>query len=728
LGAAFFPQFAPALGLTQASGDLGHLGILLTALGSVAAGNVANAIDALTLGQEPDWTSLGNKDLTRAVGKAIASVLMLVAQKNTQSRNVKANLQQVARSATDNWLNYYDRTIREENIKDIITPVLRGESSEVFLSQEDWKDIFIWLNMKSKEGGGFFFPEELYNEVAADLKEFFPKALLEVLKEDFARDGRAYAALSLQLLTGLRQELQQGNDEILSRVTQVENALREGEQDFFPEVSSQIESGFTQICERLGVVTEGINDLLQGQEAIEEQLRELTGEIRNNRAPSQTNVNINWIEICNNMLEPQRRLSSNLLLHTNEDSKFKREQIYVPLALIERRKSDKREGGIEPQVGTSLYEPHYEEKQRFEHEAFLEQILLKREGKTKGKQIAIIGEPGAGKTTLLQTIAAWVLEQKLGLPIWISLADLGKQSTWNIWKYLQSTWLSVATSPTQKTVAEIELAQKIEEGNVWLLLDGVDEAATSGLKVIQELANQLKGWLAQSQVILTCRLNVWEGDKNALADFETYRLLDFDYPQQVHQFIDNWFSSSNFTEKKERLKTELEKPEKTRLRDLIQNPLRLTLLCASWQNNEGELPKTKAGLYAQFVEQVYKWKSDIFPITFQEKRLLNKALGQLALQDIDTGNTRFRLRESFVREAIGDDSLFEKALQLGWLNNVGIAAESPTKERVYAFFHASFEEYFAAMEIDSAEFFLNHNNENPNPLSSNVSVTVQGVS
>ncbi|MBD3560312.1 HEAT repeat domain-containing protein, partial [Planktothrix sp. FACHB-1355] len=42
--------------------------------------------------------------------------------------------------------------------------------------------------------------------------------------------------------------------------------------------------------------------------------------------------------------------------------------------------------------------------------------------------------------------------------------------------------------------------------------------------------------------------------------------------------------------------------------------------------------------------------------------------------------------------------------------------ESRTDEPVYAFFHPTFQEYFAALAIDDWHFFLNHDNENPNPF------------
>jgi predicted NACHT family NTPase len=142
------------------------------------------------------------------------------------------------------------------------------------------------------------------------------------------------------------------------------------------------------------------------------------------QANSQQSDESFWQEICRAMLEKHKRLTTNELLFADDEMKFELEAIHVPLALVERNKPNKCSEDISPEQGSPLYEPSYEEKQRFEHQAFLEQIIRDGVGKTQGHRIALIGEPGAGKTTQLQTIAFWILNNNLGLPIWISLADL----------------------------------------------------------------------------------------------------------------------------------------------------------------------------------------------------------------------------------------------------------------------------------------------------------------
>jgi hypothetical protein len=160
----------------------------------------------------------------------------------------------------------------------------------------------------------------------------------------------------------------------------------------------------------------------------------------------------------------------------------------------------------------------------------------------------------------------------------------------------------------------------------------------------------------------------------------------------------------------------LKEPGKERIRDLVKNPLRLTLLCFNWYLGEGTLPETKAGLYEQFVADFYEWKREQFPTTAEQRRRLNAALGELAREAIDKEPTRFRLRHDFVCEFLGEldepNSFFQLALQLGWLNKVGVDAENPRKA-VYAFFHPTFQEYFAALAINNWRYLLNHFSGNP---------------
>ncbi|MCC5665378.1 NACHT domain-containing protein [Nostoc sp. CHAB 5784] len=237
---------------------------------------------------------------------------------------------------------------------------------------------------------------------------------------------------------------------------------------------------------------------------------------------------IDWQEICGTMLEKHKRLTTNELLFADDDNKFDDfKAIHVPLALVERNKPKKCSEDISPEQGSRLYEPSYEEKQRFEHEAFLEKIIRDGVGKTQGHRIALIGEPGAGKTTQLQTIAFWILNSNLGLPIWISLADLQGKSVEN---YLLQDWLKNALEVVRVEEQENAFADLFKNNRVWLLLDAADEM--SSLQPLTEISQQLTGWVKNARVVLTCRVNVWEANANALENFETYRLLNFEYPQQ----------------------------------------------------------------------------------------------------------------------------------------------------------------------------------------------------
>ncbi|MDZ8264450.1 hypothetical protein [Nostoc sp. ChiQUE01b] len=99
-------------------------------------------------------------------------------------------------------------------------------------------------------------------------------------------------------------------------------------------------------------------------------------------------------------------------------------------------------------------------------------------------------------------------------------------------------------------------------------------------------------------------------------------------------------------------------------------------------------------------------------VTEDQQKKLNAKLGELAKEAIDKEG--FRLREEFVIKYLDDpnkeNSPFFIARKLGWLNNVGVDDKN---KPVYAFFHPTFEEYFAVCSINDWKFFLDHNQQNP---------------
>ncbi len=289
-------------------------------------------------------------------------------------------------------------------------------------------------------------------------------------------------------------------------------------------------------------------------------------------------------------------------------------------------------------------------------------------------------------------------------------------------EYLEQKWLKDALVTIKELVPQAELsvrnvpeelkealAEKFtntQQGEIWLLLDGLDEMkATSPVEALTTIEKQIgSGYLAKARVVLSCRLNVWDANlTNPFSKFDIYRTLEFDESQR-DEFIQDWFNKLNKSQLGTDLITKLNEPEKERIRELVKNPLRLVLLCRIWTLQQGQLPETKAEFYQRYLPYFYNWKKNIRDLTRQsEKRTeLHQALGKLAIAAIDSGS-RYRLKDSLACQEMGEE-LFKLAEALGWLNIVD--RDLATDEAVYAFFHPTFQEYFAACAIDDWDFFL----------------------
>ena len=410
-----------------------------------------------------------------------------------------------------------------------------------------------------------------------------------------------------------------------------------------------------------------------------------------------------WQDICRRMLLDRKPLSSNTVIgQVYGDRNLIDEDLFVDLALVKpkRSKNPKHPQDIDPEKGSDLYNREEVEK-RFAYREFLDEVI----GQRTEKRLAIIGEPGAGKTTLLQKLAFWLLQETDDLVVWVSLAELGSQP---LGEYLEQKWLTEALRQSRAEI-KADWGNKFEGGAVWLLLDGLDEMSQTDLQGLN-----FRGWVTDARMIVTCRLNLWQGNPSQLQGFQTYLTQPFQ-DEQMQEFIRRWFrglvAEGEDVQLAESLWSELQESGKERIKDLCRNPLRLTLLCATWKV-EDALPETMADLYAGFVESVYGWKETAFPVTEEEKEQLNAALGELAKASLEGETSRFRLTHRLVCEHLGKPkakgSLFPLALKLGWLNEVGVAAENP-REKVYGFYHATFQEYFAALAVEDWDYFLPRN-------------------
>ncbi len=393
-----------------------------------------------------------------------------------------------------------------------------------------------------------------------------------------------------------------------------------------------------------------------------------------------------WRGICGQMLAEQKQLTTNAF--TNADGvSLQREEIYVPLAIVERKPP-------KPQSRNPQEEKEEEKLIPITEESFFEEVLRSGQSSSQGRRIAVIGEPGSGKTTRLQKIADWILEQGLGLPIWVSLADLTQPT---IAQYIEEFWLK----QTGQSLTIEALTQQKDQ--IWLLLDGVDEM-TSSVET-RHVSALWGGWLQGVRVVVSCRVNVWEADKNAFSGFDVFRNLEFS-PEQVRDYIRCWFAGAGDGATGEDLDRALTQSENYRLKELIQNPLRLWMLCHIQYKNRGGLPETQAELYGQFVDRVYDWKAD--EEILDQREAIDAALAKLALAAMEQQDevSRFRLRESWVVKKLGSRQIFEAVKRLGWLNRV---ERSP--EAICVFYHATFQEYFAALGVEDWDYFLPRDHE-----------------
>jgi predicted NACHT family NTPase len=163
------------------------------------------------------------------------------------------------------------------------------------------------------------------------------------------------------------------------------------------------------------------------------------------------------------------------------------DDVYVDLRLERRNQLTK----CQPNVSSECQLDLEKDSQTFEAKEFFQEVLKPRlNSESCRKPIVIIGESGAGKSIFLQKIGDWIFstEESKEVAIWLSMRDVG---TRNLSQYLLEDWLIDVVGELESVAPKWQsvLKKLLERGQVWLLLDGVEEIGEQSLTF---LAEQLK--------------------------------------------------------------------------------------------------------------------------------------------------------------------------------------------------------------------------------------------
>ena len=308
----------------------------------------------------------------------------------------------------------------------------------------------------------------------------------------------------------------------------------------------------------------------------------------------------------------------------------------------------------------------------------------------------IEGDPGMGKTTYCQKLAYdWATKQnkwdRFFPEIEVLLLLRCHEIKSDIWEAIDDQILPEEMDAQAKEY----FFQFIRENQskVLLVLDGLDEAATSNLKMFSNLIESKE--LSGCYIVLTSR---HEAGRNARRYCDTlWEIVGFT-EEDAESFIHKYFKNVN----KEHLARELIKivwPDRwiysgqaRDLRDLTKNPLNTSLLCVIWEDLKGVLPTSRTELYIDivlFVLERYEQKQGLSSENEDLLSVYNKDLiylGRMALESLQNGELCFEEHKSGGRCIV--------------LSKIGFLSLQPavSKRRVrtrYAFLHKSFQEFFS---------------------------------
>src|SRR5712692_8544548 len=373
-------------------------------------------------------------------------------------------------------------------------------------------------------------------------------------------------------------------------------------------------------------------------------------------------------------------------------------------------------------------------------------------------RVVLLGDPGAGKSTFLTHLAlclaahgleprrnwlnrlpGWKPQEADVVPVLVTLRDFArglperahKAEPAYLWKFITAR----LEAQNLAFVAE-PLHDRLERGQVVLLLDGLDEIPTLRQRTfIHDAITVFARRYQNCRIIVTCRTLSYQDPAWQLGNFQDFTLAAFS-EEQIDQFIAAWYGElarlgsikPGAVEGVTRhLQEAVRRPDLWRL---ASNPLLLTAM-ALVHTHKGQLPDARALLYEETID-ILLWRWEQLKVSGEEENMprLRSLLLQAGRTDVDLKRALWQLAFEAHRKGgttdveavagIGESQL-EKTLRAlhpnesrDWAHQVvevmrlraGLLLEQAPE--VYTFPHRTFQEYLAGAYLSAQPDFAQH--------------------
>lgn len=329
-------------------------------------------------------------------------------------------------------------------------------------------------------------------------------------------------------------------------------------------------------------------------------------------------------------------------------------------------------------------------------------------GASESRCVVLLGGPGAGKTVALRVAAreAWTLrlagEQRL-VPVLLNFSRY-REHEFNLCEALAASMEQYGFTSAQES-AEVFVRQRLEEGSLLILLDGLDELEPGDRKQAEIQLTRALHVYERARVILTCRTAAWRGLFSELSHVRV-PMAPFT-PVAVRSFVRHWsFGPPKSSE--ELLATIEAQPH---IGELARSPLMLTIICFLYSQPKYHLPENRAVFYEYCSHALLEeWDQHRNPDQANrfERHHKESVLAELAFRHLSSGRSDADLDERDVLERIAEImrcNALVPAENLRMLDEIrersGLLVRMPPSG--LRFPHQTFLEFFAALYLHERE-------------------------